>query len=45
MNDLKKDILSLIEKYNDSKDESVFIPGESQFQFLVEFMTIPTYQC
>ena len=29
MNDLKKDILSLIEKYNDSKDESIFIPGES----------------
>ena len=29
MDDLKKDILSLIEKYNDSKDESVFIPGES----------------
>ena len=29
MNDLKKDILSLIEKYNDSKDESVFIPRES----------------
>ena len=25
----KKDILSLIEKYNDSKDESIFIPGES----------------
>ena len=29
MNDLKKDILSLIEKYNDSKNESIFIPGES----------------
>ena len=29
MNDLKKDILSLIEKYNDSKDESIFIPGVS----------------
>ena len=29
MDDLRKDILSLIEKYNDSKDESVFIPGES----------------
>ena len=25
MNDLKKDILSLIEKYNDSKDESIFM--------------------
>ena len=29
MNDLKKDIVSLIEKYNDLKDESIFIPGES----------------